>query len=260
MIRIDCRGVSTAALADSEELRIAYDCFGRHGYAILDHLIPAEMIEGLRVEFDARYARYMQDQEVEDTLEGGKRRFMVPISLSGGFADPMVFANPFVTALVRKLFGTDAILEAFGAINSLSGAEAQHVHRDGPPLFNADISLLLPPHALTFALPLIEMNTFHGTTAIWPGSHRWITRNEEVPPECPTIPVGSCLLWDYRLYHSGTPNRSEHHRPIIYATYARRWYQDPVNFQKDSQRRLVFDRDFIEGIPEESRALLAHIR
>ena len=38
------------------------------------------------------------------------------------------------------------------------------------------------------------------------------------------------MLWDYRTYHSGTANRSDHVRPMVYATYARRWYQDPVNF------------------------------
>ncbi len=260
MTRIDCRDLSTAALPESEEIAAAYDCFTKQGYAILDHVVAEDKIEKLNVEFDARYAQYLQDREAEDSLEVGKRRFMVPVRLDGGFGDPAVFANPFVTALVRKILGADAILEAFGAINSLSGSEAQHVHRDGPPLFNADISLLLPAHALTFALPLVEMNIFRGTTAIWPGSHRWKASDESIPPECPKIPVGSCLLWDFRLFHSGTPNRSERHRPMIYATYARRWYQDPVNFVKDTQPRLLFDSDFIDGVPAESRSLLAGVR
>ena len=51
MIRIDCRGVSTDALASSEEIRAATDCFVKHGYAILDHVVPADRIRALNLEF-----------------------------------------------------------------------------------------------------------------------------------------------------------------------------------------------------------------
>ena len=39
---------------------------------------------------------------------------------------------------------------------------------------------------------------------------------------------------------------------MVYATYARRWYQDPVNFIKAAQQRLVFDPAFVESIPEKT--------
>ncbi len=260
MIRIDCRGVSTDDLANSAEIRAAYDCFVKHGYAILEHVVPEDRIQALLAEFNDRYARYLRDQEAADSLEVGGRRFMFPLLLSGGFGDPLVYANPFVMALARAVLDNDAILEAFGAIASLSGSEAQHIHRDGPHLFSSEISTLLPAHALTFALPLVEMNDIHGTTAIWPGSHRWKSMNNEVAPEVPTIRPGSCLLWDFRLYHRGTENRSEHPRPMVYATYARRWYQDPVNFMKEKMQRLVFDPGFVQGVPEDVRPLFSHVR
>jgi ectoine hydroxylase-related dioxygenase (phytanoyl-CoA dioxygenase family) len=258
MIRIDCRGASTDDLAKSEQIRDAYDCFVKHGYAILDHVLPEATMQALRADFDNRYPQYLHDAETSDSLEVGKRRYMVPIALSGSFGDPLVFANPYVVALIREVLGRDAILEAFGAVVSLSGSQAQHIHSDGPPLFNSDISSVLPAHALTFALPLIEMNELHGTTAIWPGSHRSKTHNSDAAPEMPTIPVGSCLIWDFRLYHSGTENRSDSARPMVYATYARRWYQDPVNFRKGTRPRLVFDPAFIEGLPDDARELVSH--
>ena len=260
MIRVDCRGVSTDDLANSGEIRAAYDCFVKHGYAILDHVVPEDRIQALLAEFNDRYTQYLRDQEAADSLEVGGRRFMFPLSLSGGFGEPLVYANPLVVALVRSILDTDAILEAYGAIASLSGSEAQHIHRDGPHLFSSEISTLLPAHALTFALPLVEMNDLRGTTALWPGSHRWKSMNNEIAPEIPTIQPGSCLLWDFRLYHSGTENRSGHPRPMVYATYARRWYQDPVNFTKETMQRLVFDPGFIQGVPEDVRPLFSHVR
>lgn len=260
MIRIDCQGVPTDALAQSEQIRAATACFERYGYAILDHIIPEDTVRALHDEFNDRYRDYIADREPEDSLQVGNKRFMIPLHLSGNLGAPQVFANPYVIALVREVLGKEAVLEAFGAIISLSGSEAQHPHPDGPPLFGSEISTLLPAHALTFALPLVEMNEVSGTTAIWPGSHRMKDLPEGASPERPVIPVGSCLLWDFRLIHSGAPNLSDRPRPMVYATYARRWYQDPVNFIKAAQQRLVFEPAFVQGIPEDMRPLFSHVR
>jgi hypothetical protein len=259
MIRIDCQGISPESFVKSEQFQTARQCFFEQGYAILDRVVPEEIIHGLHEEFNDRYVDYLRDQEAADSVEVSPHRFMVPLRFSGRFGNPLVFANPYVLALVREILEQDAILEAYGAVVSLSGAAEQSEHDDAPPLFTTELSALLPAYALTFALPLIEMNDLHGTTAIWPGSHRWQARNESIPRKAPTIPIGSCLLWDFRLQHSGTENRSDRPRPMVYATFARRWYRDPVNFTKESQRRLVFDRDFLQSIPEDTRSLLSHV-
>ena len=260
MIRIDCQGVPTDALAQSEQIRAASDCFTRHGYAILDHVIPEDTVRALHDDFNDRYRDYIADREPEDSLQVGNKRFMIPLHLSGSLGAPLVFANPYVVALVREVLDKDAVLEAFGAIISLSGSEAQHPHPDGPALFSRDLSPFLPAHALTFALPLVEMNDVSGTTALWPGSHRWKKFDDTALPERPVIPVGSCLLWDFRLIHSGAPNLSDRPRPMVYATYARPWYQDPVNFIKAAQQRLVFEPTFLQGLDENVRPLFSHVR
>lgn len=258
MMRIDCRNISGDP-GRSEQLQLAHDCLVKNGYAILDHVFPEDRIRALNREFSDCYTKYQLDGELDETLEVGHRRFLVPIDLSGGFGDPGIYAHPLVVALVRAILDRDAILEAYGAIVSLSGSRQQHMHRDSPLLFNNDISPLLPAHALTFGLPLLEMNDVHGTTALFPGSHRWRDRNDRALPELPVVPIGSCVLWDFRLFHGGTPNRSDTPRPLVYASYARRWYQDPVNFAKATQRRLTFDPLFLAGLSDDNRSLFSHI-
>ncbi len=259
MARIDCRNVSTTDPAKSPEVRLAYDCLVKDGYAILDHVLPADRVRALNLEFNSRYARYLRDVEHEDSLKVGQGRFRVPVEFSGGFADPDVYANPIVIAVIREALGADAIIEAFGAVVALSGSAAQHTHRDGPLLFDSGISPLLPAHALTFALPLADMNDVQGTTALWSGSHRWKAGPTDAPPELFAVPVGSCLLWDFRLYHHGTANCSDRHRPLVYATYARNWYQDPTGFRRRAQIRLSFDESFIQTVPEDRRELFARV-
>jgi len=259
MIRIDCRQISGDDIAKSEPMRLAYDCFIKNGYAILDHVLGVETVQALRAEFQARYDRYLEDREYEETMEVGKKRFLVPVEFSGGFADPLVYGNPFVVALVREVLDVDAVLDNFGAVVSLSGSERQHSHRDASLLFDAAISALLPAHAMTVVLPLIDMNAVHGTTAVWPGSHRWTGPRDEAPTIAPDIPAGSAFMWDYRTFHYGTPNVSAEPRPMIYGTYARCWYRDAANFQKSTQRRLWLVDGFIDSVPEDRRRLFARV-
>jgi len=240
-------------------VRTAYEALTKEGYVILDHLLDDDCIRSLRDEFDSARTAYNGDREAGDTLEVGNRRFMLPVGLSGRFADRAVYAHSFVVAVIREVLDEEAILESFGAVLSMSGAEQQHVHRDGKPLFNLAISTVLPAHALTFALPLIDMNLDHGTTALWPGSHRWLRHDAQAAPEIPMVPAGSGVLWDFRTYHAGTPNRSGRHRPMVYATYARRWYKDAGNFEKPSQQRLVLSQAFLNDVPKECQALFNHL-
>ena len=264
MTRIDCRGLVAAHqtgtdLTEAEPMRAAYDSLVKNGYVVLDHVVAADKIAALHREFDSRYRRYYQDNELDDTLEVGNRRYMIPVELAGPFADPEIYANPAVVAVARLALDLDAVLESCGAVIALSESRQQHIHRDGPVLFDSAISAMLPAHALTFVLPLIDMNEEHGTTALWPGSHRWRQRDDSAPPIAPEVPVGSCMIWDFRLYHGGTPNRSAAPRPILYSTYARRWYLDPRNFEKPTQPRLLYDKDFVRNLPEQNRPLFANL-
>jgi len=230
MIRIDCRDISGDPGA-SAQIREAHDCLATHGYAILDHVLPEVQIRSLNAEFDDRHARYHRVWELDGTAKVGNRRYLVPLDLSGGFGNPSVFANPIVMALVREGLQPEAVLEAFGVIVSLPGSKAQHLHSDSPPLFAPRISPLLPAYALNIGLPIMS----------------------------PTIPPGACVLWDFSLFHRGTPNSSGIIRPLIYAAYARPWYRGPANYDKARQRRLSFAPEFLDGLSDDNRRLFAHV-
>ncbi len=258
MIRIDCRGVAPDDAAASEPMRAAIDCFVRHGYAILDHAIAEGKVRALGEEFDRHYRPRLRDEETTESKKVGDARYMIPLRLTHGFADTDVFANPYVVAVVRAVLEEKAIIEAYGAVVSLPGARAQPPHHDAPHLFGPEISALLPAHALTMALPLVEMNDVNGTTMLVPGSHRWRGKDEDGEGIAPTVPLGSCMMWDFRLVHSGTANRSTSARPMVYCTYARPWYRDPVNFRRKPMRRVDFDVGFLETLPEDTQRLLDH--
>ena len=43
-------------------------------------------------------------------------------------------------------------------------------------------------------------------------------------------PAGSIIFWDFRVLHRGLPNTTIHcHRPMLYCTVARSWFEDTIN-------------------------------
>lgn len=257
--RFDCSGLAEDAAGTAELIEAAADFFVRDGYAILDNVLPRDKVEALRRAFSEHYAWQLENEEGKDALEVGERRHMFSIRFDDRFADHRVFANPFVVALVRKVLEPKAILEAYGCILSLPGAPQQHRHHDGPHLFGTRLSAMLPAYALTVAIPLVDMNENHGSTMLLPGSHRWTEIREGAATVLPVVPQGSCVLWDYRLRHFGTENRSQVARPMLYCTFARPWYKDPVNFRDTPRmRRLDFSPSFVESLPEDIRGLVGH--
>ena len=183
----------------------------------------------------------MDGRRHDDALRVGDRRLIITINLEPPFNDPQLFANPYLLPVLEAALDDGFVLGAFGIVCSLASAPAQHRHADGGFLFpRSGIDMLLPASAITVGIPLLEMNDVHGTTALWLGSHRDASR---VPNECeeegikPIVREGSCMLWDFRLSHGGTPNRSALPRPLLYLTYCRPWFLDHLNYGKSNPSR-----------------------
>ena len=168
----------------------------------------------------------------------GDRRLIVTINMEPPFDDPRLFANPYLLPVLSAALDDDFVLGAFGVVCSLSSAPAQHRHRDGGSLFpRSGMDRLLPAAAITVGIPPLEMNEVHGTTALWLGSHRDADRASKEEGIEPVVREGSCILWDFRLYHRGTANRGTEPRPLLYLTYCRPWFLEHLNFSKGTQSR-----------------------
>lgn len=249
----------------SPEVDVVHTCVNAltaDGAVIFDNVFRVEFVRLMHQAFACRYLQPGSTQPDQPGVDVGHRRQMDTVRLSGIFADPRVYANDALLPGIHACLGGQAILENFGAVTAFPGARAQHVHRDGPPLFTeTGLSALLPAYAIVVGIPLIDMNSVTGTTAIWPGSHRWQSdapARARSEPLIADIPAGSCLVWDYRVLHGGTAHQSTFIRPLLYLTYARSWYRDPVNYG-GRRSRLLLDQDLLDGIPAAHRALFAHV-
>ena len=97
---------------------------------------------------------------------------MITITLEGPFNNPEIYANQLLLPLFERLLGNDFILQSYGAVISLPGADLQRLHKDTGSLFeDSELVSRLPSYAITLGIPLIEMNGINGTTRVIPGSH-----------------------------------------------------------------------------------------
>ena len=91
---------------------------------------------------------------------------------------------------------------------------------------------------------------------MWPGSHRLAAEPFEPKTPITTAPLlrGDCMLHDFRLRHAGLPNLSDRSRPVLYLSYARRWFFDEVNHR--GRRPVDLSMSDYDALPESCRGLL----
>jgi Phytanoyl-CoA dioxygenase (PhyH) len=244
---------SVGALS-SETIEHASRRFRIDGALILDEIVDTALIAQAKRAFGEAYARYLDGDKHDDALTVGGRRLQITVDLEPPFDDPRLFANPWLLPILNAALDEDFVLGAFGVVCSLPSAPAQHRHCDGGILFpNSGINRVLPTCAVTVAIPLLEMNEVHGTTSLWPGSHRDDSRAANEEGVNPIVREGSCALWDFRLFHSGTPNRSTVSRPLLYLMYCRPWFFDHQNYKKQPPIRA--SKRSLSGLPEYQRLL-----
>jgi ectoine hydroxylase-related dioxygenase (phytanoyl-CoA dioxygenase family) len=247
-----------AGALSCETIACVAERFRVDGALILANVVDAALIVRLKRAFGKTYARYLDGKSHRGALMVGDRRLMITVDLEPPFDEPQLFANPFILSVMAAVFGEDFLLGAFGVVCSLPSAPAQHLHSDGPPLFPDPVGRLVPASAITVAIPLLEMNKMHGTTALYLGSHRDASCATTGKGIEPIVREGSCLLWDYRLVHGGTPNRSTLPRPLLYLVYCRPWFVDEYNFTK--QPPLRASKRSLSKLCERHRRLLVRAR
>jgi ectoine hydroxylase-related dioxygenase (phytanoyl-CoA dioxygenase family) len=248
-----------AGSLSSETIEQASRSFRINGALILEDIVDTGIIAEARRAFAEGYSHYFDDSKHEDALRLGSRRLMITINLGPPFDEPQLFANPYLLPVLSVALDDGFVLGAFGIVCSLPSAPAQRRHADGGILFpHSGVDMVLPAAAITVGIPLIEMNEVHGTTALWAGSHRDVSHSKEKAIE-PVVREGSCMLWDFRLLHAGTPNRGALPRPLLYLTYCRPWFLEYNNFGgfNPRQKPLVAKKNFLSGLSEQHRRLLA---
>lgn len=230
--------------------------FRDNGFLLIEGVFSERFVANLNDAYCSRYATYFGEEDSADALSVGDLRKMITVHCTPPFSDSRIYANPFVLPLLKALLGDTCIFASLGSVVSIPGSEDQHMHADHPALFDdIDVNDSLPSYAITMVTPLVELNDRSGTTRVHLGSHINTRTRYAMEFHDPDVPAGSCYLFDYRLYHGGTANRSDAVRPILYSVYFRHWFQDRVNYGK--QVPLIIGKDVLAEVSDQDKSLFA---
>lgn len=251
-------------------LKAVQAAMARAGAVRVGELFPRPLLKRIAAEVLRRHesGELKKHGLVRDT--GGRYAAVLP--LEGPLLDPRFYANPRVHQIVAALLGADYCIGSVETVIAVPGAVGQHQHIDGPIRFDRVVGKSregyrgnlsdLPPYAVTVAIPLCDVTEENGPTAIWPGSHRVALTAR--PPggreigrryreERVTARFGEAFLFDYRVFHGGTPNMSREPRALLMFVFVRRWFRDP-NLNEIGPRVVLSPRD-LARVPERHRAL-----
>jgi ectoine hydroxylase-related dioxygenase (phytanoyl-CoA dioxygenase family) len=201
------------------------------GFCLLPEHFPRALMDVWREAFAPLLARHIEREGHRQNR--GPGRYYVTLPFTEPFADPRVFEDEDVLAIVKLLVGEDAAMSQLAADTPLLGSEYQDIHRDAQPLF-PETRRETPPYQLAINFPLIDVTLEHGPFEITRGMHM-VTKEEglrliekgEAVLEPLLMKAGDVMIRDVRGLHRGSPNRTEEPRPMVVIGYNRRWLFRP---------------------------------
>ncbi|HEY0524317.1 MAG TPA: phytanoyl-CoA dioxygenase family protein [Stellaceae bacterium] len=207
------------------------ETFRQDGHVLLPDHLPADKLRAWNEAFEPLLARHI---DREGRLQNrGQVRYYVTLPFVPPFADPEIFENDDILALVERLVGRDPVMCQLATDTPLLGSDYQDVHRDTPPLF-PETGAETPPFQLAVNFPLCDVTPENGPTEIARGTHM-MQRDEamakiasgEIKLEPFQMRLGDVMMRDVRHLHRGTPNRTDQPRPMVVIGYSRRWLFRP---------------------------------
>ena len=223
------------------------------GYCVLPNHFPPAILNSWREAF----APLLEDHIIrEGNLRNrGSARYYVTLDFTAPFADPRIYEDEDILALVELLVGKDAVMCQLATDTPLLGSEYQDVHRDAPPLF-PETDRETPPFQLAVNFPLVDVTLENGPIEIALGTHMMskaeglhLIESGEVKLEPVTMRLGDVMIRDVRGLHRGTPNHTQTPRPMVVIGYSRRWLFRP-------EVSIQIPRAALDTLSERARHLL----
>lgn len=257
--------ISKTHLSD-EILAKAVDIFLTEGALWINSVIPLDILEDTKKAIKSYIHGIEQRESDHRNLKVGDMRYMEPIKIEYPFSDCRLFCPQKVHQILIQILGDNLVLDSYTTVISLPGAKLQHVHSDGPTLFGDEINVNLPPHAVTLAVPLVDLDEVCGSTGIWYKSHLYGNKavyeadgKKILPAQYPTPKLGDVYMFDYRIKHAGMPNQSDYARPILYIVFSRPWWSDSSNFS-GACRPVNISANQLHAMPNQIAPLFRNIK
>ena len=206
--------------------------FNRDSVVMLPQHIPREKLQRWADAFPPLLSAQIRREN--ENPSRGACRYYVTLPFQGLFADPEIYEDPDLLAIVERVAGPEPVLCQLATDTPLKGSDYQAWHADTPALFPEWNNNDTPSFQLAVNFALCDVGDDNGPFETTYGSHRMnkqevmagLTSGAIAQHRLP-MAMGDVMIRDVRAVHRGTPNTTDRPRPMVVLGYSRRWYARP---------------------------------
>lgn len=228
----------------SHSLQAAVEALHRDGLVVLKNAVAVDHLDKLNArmvpEAQELYARPTTHRNFGDKTGNIQQE---PV-LEDGFIFEDVLANPWATDVIQCMLGPRPTLRFYSANTAFKATGRQ------PPHIDVHFDFPRVPFGYCVNINLVDTSPSNGATEIWLGTHTNTghdvmrdgqidldlqrERREVRPPIQPTLPKGSLIIRDFRLWHAGMPNHSDEPRVMLVSVLFPHWYRSDLKMRLPS--------------------------
>ncbi|KAK1767904.1 putative phytanoyldioxygenase family protein [Phialemonium atrogriseum] len=229
----------------SHTLQAAVEALHRDGIVVLTNAVDVAHLDKLN-------ARMVPEARELYARPGTHRNFgastgniqQEPV-LEDGYVFEDVLANPWAADAIQCMLGPRPALRFYSA-NTAFRAEGRQ-----PPHIDIDFDFPRVPFGYCVNVNLVDTSAENGATEVWLGTHadtdrgvldRGVShkqiradlleaRRAVSPPVQPSLPKGSLIIRDFRLWHAGMPNRTDEPRVMLVSVQFPSWYRSDLKMR-----------------------------
>ncbi|KAI1076688.1 hypothetical protein F5B20DRAFT_584108 [Whalleya microplaca] len=233
----------------SHNLQAAVEALHRDGIVVLKNAVDVGHLDKLNArmvpEAKDLYARPTTHRNFGDSTGNIQQE---PV-LEEGFVFEDVLANPWATEVIQCMLGPRPTLRFYSANTAFKATGRQ------PPHIDINFDFPKVPFGYCVNINLVDTSPENGATEVWLGSHVDTDKNvldttvkhkqiradlleqrrKISPPAQPSLPKGSLIIRDFRLWHAGMPNKTDDPRIMLVSVQFPHWYRSDLKMKLPSR-------------------------
>jgi ectoine hydroxylase-related dioxygenase (phytanoyl-CoA dioxygenase family) len=134
--------------------------FNRDSLVVLRRHFDPDVLRTWRREFQPLLEANVREEQ--DNPNRGAQRFYVTLPFRGVFADPAIYEDPDVLAIVERVAGPDPVMCQLATDTPMRGSDYQDWHADTPLLFPETNDNDTPSFQIAVNFPLVDVTEENG--------------------------------------------------------------------------------------------------
>ncbi|KUI68743.1 Kanamycin B dioxygenase [Cytospora mali] len=227
----------------SHNLQAAVEALHRDGLVVLKNAVHLAHLDKLNARMVPEAKELYAKPSTHRNFGPNTGNIQQEPVLEDGYIFQDIIANPWATDVIQCMLGPRPTLRFYSANTAFKATDRQ------PPHIDVDFDFPMAPFGYCVNINLVDVTPENGSTEVWLGTHADTNvsvldtevyqirpslqsrRRETRPPVQPSLPRGSLVIRDFRLWHAGMPNLTDGPRVMLVTVQFPSWYRSELKMK-----------------------------